>query len=1367
MPGIGSQYTTPQPKKKVRVRKPKPTRVSSPDSVDRNATAKKQAATRKAVRKNKVTPVPSPDAKDSTRPVAQKKRDAVVVAQNIKVSRAKAFDKQKSVDDAGPVKLLPQYAKSRAAKKAQVASRVAPVLKVLDQTTRPLHAIAAGTDAAIQHRNVPKAALEGLKNKDKTTFSTVLKHAGVKNKYVRGAAGFALDVGLDPTTYLTGGTASVARKAATEGAEKAAAKGIVVKMAGKEVPGVRKATAKAGEGGGKAFRKVVPERVRNATRDAASEVNPNVAPSGVDKATHEASRRIARKERASTGQGDREAINLAHGIKSKIGPANYARVTDALEAEGAKRPTRQVSKTVKETVSRKVPATAEEHAIAERALARNRAKKQRQAKARQGRTERKQASKHAAAYDPTPEGIAAKTFYHGTGTKGLSTNHLDSSQTSIENLYGQGVYLTSKPGIARGYSKARGRKTSTPTIYKARVKPKGVLDLEAKADPKFVKVLEKHAENMGYVPYEGVTPEILDAVRAAASKSGATNKSVFDALRRAASEHSHTYEKSTGSYHENFQDLTGDLRAAGWDTLTHIGGERTGRKPHQVVIALDPSDTMGHGLPSPIHGFDERIGSRTRPQRESRATVGDLGRTTKQRVKRTVTETVKDKRTGTVESLPPELRGHAETLRGALAAVQAKQRAAGLKVRDRKGYVPHKLTPQAIKDENKKAARVGGKGTATPFSSKARKDQRTMAELRTAEPGRYRQDLHATVAERMAEGTASAARATLAKDLADLGREIPRGSKPHLTEHEAIYKLKDGQLTEVNPHGKAFQKKPPADKPLKAKYVVLNRGLVERTMGSAGSPKGGTLMHGYDKAQGGFKRVALATPGFHIRNAIGDTAQAYVHQPGQKLPGNMVRAGRVLKAAGRIEKNQRALGTRPSMGAGSLKTKRYGHVSYEEAAQKLIDAGAARSGYTSRELRELASSGSKTLKLPKSPAGVRRAFLNREDLPRLATAIHALREGATYEEAAAKVAGAHFDYADLTPFERNVARRIMPFYTWTARNVPLQAKRLVTNPGKFAAYQKVRENAAQLSQPDEIDPKTQALYKQLEAAGVKLPGGWEKYLTAYEQRNAGVPVSWKGHKFTVSAGLPLTDLNELPGMSGPGEYANKAMSLVTPIVKDPLEFLYNYSFFFRDQIERDNSPLVAAPSFVNKWPDSAKRKFGVVKALDKRAKKPGTMIWQWPGKADYVAHAVPGLPSTVVKMMTPGHDQQGKGTAAKALGIAGIKAAPVDAQTNAINMAYARGQEIQKRQTVLRKQNNPANGRLISAKNPTPEYTRLALQLRTVNTIAYQGKDARGDAVLPTQGGPKKGRSNNGRVRVPGVSGRVKLPGVGGRVKVP
>jgi hypothetical protein len=45
----------------------------------------------------------------------------------------------------------------------------------------------------------------------------------------------------------------------------------------------------------------------------------------------------------------------------------------------------------------------------------------------------------------------------------------------------------------------------------------------------------------------------------------------------------------------------------------------------------------------------------------------------------------------------------------------------------------------------------------------------------------------------------------------------------------------------------------------------------------------------------------------------------------------------------------------------------------------------------------------------------------------------------------------HFDYADLSDFEQWV-RRIVPFYTWTRRNVPAQLRAMVMQPGKIQRF---------------------------------------------------------------------------------------------------------------------------------------------------------------------------------------------------------------------------------------------------------------------------------------------------------------------------
>lgn len=61
----------------------------------------------------------------------------------------------------------------------------------------------------------PSSVIKAFKGERKTTFSDVLEERGVENKAVRGTVGFLLDVGLDPTTYIPGG---VIAKGATKAA---------------------------------------------------------------------------------------------------------------------------------------------------------------------------------------------------------------------------------------------------------------------------------------------------------------------------------------------------------------------------------------------------------------------------------------------------------------------------------------------------------------------------------------------------------------------------------------------------------------------------------------------------------------------------------------------------------------------------------------------------------------------------------------------------------------------------------------------------------------------------------------------------------------------------------------------------------------------------------------------------------------------------------------------------------------------------------------------------------------------------------------------------------------------------------------------
>jgi hypothetical protein len=253
----------------------------------------------------------------------------------------------------------------------------APALKVLDQTTRLSHAIAAGSDAALKGQSVPKAVVKGAQLKDRTNFGDVLRHAGVKNKVASSAAGLVLDVATDPTTYLTGGLGGVEKKAAADAAARTAARaakagmseegaatvarvaarratqtapagrGVVVKLAGHEVPAVRRATAAVARAAKVPVRKVAPvasRTVPSVARRAAREVAPRVRPAEVTEAQFFGARAASRQARASVNAAEQRSMQLAQELRRKLSDKDYARVADAVDRNDFSKLTPELAK---------------------------------------------------------------------------------------------------------------------------------------------------------------------------------------------------------------------------------------------------------------------------------------------------------------------------------------------------------------------------------------------------------------------------------------------------------------------------------------------------------------------------------------------------------------------------------------------------------------------------------------------------------------------------------------------------------------------------------------------------------------------------------------------------------------------------------------------------------------------------------------------------------------------------------------------------------------------------------------------------------------------------------------------------------------
>ncbi len=190
-----------------------------------------------------------------------------------------------------------------------------------------------------------------------------------------------------------------------------------------------------------------------------------------------------------------------------------------------------------------------------------------------------------------PEVINGKTWFHGTGRKDLKPHTISSEGGNVENLFGDGVYLTDSPAIAKGYANARSKKTGKEgSVYETRVKVRDVLELESPA-PDAVRKVFGSKQFDEYREYGN-----LDKVLA---KPDATPEQLIKGLQADITEHSHDNGYGKNEYADDFGHLENSLIELGYDGLTHTGGKRTGHEPHQVLILLDPNNyAWSQGYPS-------------------------------------------------------------------------------------------------------------------------------------------------------------------------------------------------------------------------------------------------------------------------------------------------------------------------------------------------------------------------------------------------------------------------------------------------------------------------------------------------------------------------------------------------------------------------------------------------------------------------------------------------------------------------------------------------------------------------------------------------------------------------------------------------
>lgn len=135
-----------------------------------------------------------------------------------------------------------------------------------------------------------------------------------------------------------------------------------------------------------------------------------------------------------------------------------------------------------------------------------------------------------------------------------------------------------------------------------------------------------------------------------------------------------------------------------------------------------------------------------------------------------------------------------------------------------------------------------------------------------------------------------------------------------------------------------------------------------------------------------------------------------------------------------------------------------------------------------------------------------------------------------------------FDPTDLTAFEQNVMKRLVPFYTFTKKNLAFQINNMSNN---FSAYNKLMKGY-------------NSLLDNFEGAEENLPD--------YLKENMYIPiprVGTDGSYNFIRARLPFGDVTE--SFSSPGSYL---INSTTPFLKAGVEYMTNKNLLTGADIER-------------------------------------------------------------------------------------------------------------------------------------------------------------------------------------------------------
>ena len=316
-------------------------------------------------------------------------------------------------------------------------------------------------------------------------------------------------------------------------------------------------------------------------------------------------------------------------------------------------------------------------------------------------------------------------------------------------------------------------------------------------------------------------------------------------------------------------------------------------------------------------------------------------------------------------------------------------------------------------------------------------------------------------------------------------------------------------------------------------------------------------------------------PAYHARNVVGNIWNAY-NIGGMSNPVWFDRARKIQKQRGGVKNASGKV-------SGTTNLGKLGTVDNETIWRQAMEDGVFNRGqYGGDMVADLARYGVDDA--PKSAAQRLSAWITPttknkvlkggfatgtalENNARLALYMHTLSKTGSRSAARANVKKSLFDYNDLSPFEQNTMKRMLPFYTWSRKNIPAQIEALIKNPQRAGRVEHLIDNiqwGIDTPSPDEVG----------EYMMNRNPVFLDKFMGedgAKDIHNIVTLMNW----------LPLADVDRLldwkPVRGGDTPFSKMdtggtpfptlIAEMTNPFLKSTFEYVMNYDIYRRRDIK--------------------------------------------------------------------------------------------------------------------------------------------------------------------------------------------------------